>query len=60
MEALVYSKNAHGKVSLIIHPDNAKEYLEHATVEVLAEMRTLMRSKIPYSPEENGIAERIN
>lgn len=58
--ALGYAKNAHGQVHAIIHLDNAKKYLSHATIEAAESLCTVLRYTIPYNHEENGFAERIN
>lgn len=60
MAALTYAKNANGQVPSLIHSDNAKEYLSNATQEAARSMGTNTRTTIPYNPEENGIAERVN
>lgn len=60
MEALAYAKNTNGQFPVLIHFENGKEYLDSATVEAAKSVGTHMRTKIPYNPEENTIAERIN
>lgn len=58
--ALVYTKHNTGQVPSIIYSDNAKEYLSAASIDAARSMGTATRTTIPYNPEENGIAERIN
>lgn len=56
--ALLYSKSVRGEV--LLNSDIGKEYLEAATKEAAISFGTLKTQAIPYNPEQNRIAERIN
>lgn len=58
--ALAYSKKIRGDVPAIIHSDNAKEYVAHATIEAARQFGTTTSTTVPHNPEENGLAERLN
>ena len=43
-----------------IHTDNAKEYMAGHTKEVYKTNGVQHTTTVPYTPQENGIAERVN
>ena len=49
-----------GKRIKTLHVDNAKEYTEGAFKAYLDSRGTICRTTAPYSPAQNGIAERMN
>lgn len=58
--AIKYTADATGRPPRIIHSDNAKEYLSQAVQAAASAAGVRTQSTIPYNPEENGVAERIN
>lgn len=49
-----------GRPRAVLHSDNAKEYVSAAVKEATRMLGTDNHATIPYNPEENGIAERLN
>ena len=53
-------KNQFGQVIKIFRSDNAKEYFSSALSIILSSHGILHQSTCPYTPQQNGIAERKN
>lgn len=56
---LQYKHNTIGKPPRLIHSDNAKEYLSAAVAAILQNAGTHLRTTVPHTTEENGIAQKI-
>jgi len=51
-------QNKFGKMPKILRSDNGTEYTRQETQAVLKKAVTEFQTTVPYSPEQNGIAER--
>lgn len=58
--ALRVITNIHGHPASILTTDNAKEYISKTANKLYNDFNITIRTTIPYTPQENGIAERLN
>ena len=53
-------RSTHHNAAKNLTTDNAKEYLSKAATTIYSIMRINHSTSLPYTPQQNGIAERIN
>lgn len=58
--ALQYTTKTSGQTPRLIASDNAPEYYSQATVYAVQSIGTHTAKALPYNPEANGVAERLN
>lgn len=58
--AIKYTIRPFGTPTLLIHSDNAKDYVSTAVREVVPASGHYTLTSIPYNPGQNGLAERLN
>ena len=59
-EYLIYLEHQLGRQTKAVHTDNGKEYLKNEFISWCKETGIDLQVTVPYSPVQNGIAERFN
>ena len=54
------AERKHGKLLKCLHSDNGSEYINNEFSSMLAEKGIERRLTVPYTPQQNGRAERLN
>ena len=58
LKALI--ENASGKKIKILRSDNGGEYVNNGLLHIYSQSGIYIRHSIPYTPQQNGVAERKN
>ena len=59
-EYLIYLERQLGCQTRTVHTDNGKEYVNNALTSWCKETSIDLQVTVPYSPAQNGVAERFN